>query len=115
MEKTWASRSSVERDLLTCVEFGSAIWRAGRRHGWPVRWTVNGSPFVGYVGERWGRFFLVIEPELREALGARVGDLLAVAVVPTHAASAVARAIEQSTCTTQPTRARTDAVVIAPR
>lgn len=30
-----------------------------RRHGWLIRGTANGIPFDGYIGERWGRFFIV--------------------------------------------------------
>ena len=32
-----------------------------RRHGWLIRGTANGVPFDGYIGERWGRFFIIID------------------------------------------------------
>src|SRR5437868_219534 len=30
-----------------------------RRHGWLVTGTANGTRFDGYIGERWGRFFII--------------------------------------------------------
>jgi hypothetical protein len=81
---------------------------AGRRHGWPVKGTIGRVPFVGYIGDRWGRFFILVEPEVREAAGAAIGDTLAVVIEPTQTATAVARAIEQSKATTQPKQARAD-------
>ena len=51
--------------------------------GWLIRGTANGVPFDGYVGERWRRFFIIIDPELREAAGASVGDTLRMVIQPT--------------------------------
>jgi hypothetical protein len=93
-----------------------AVWRrkpvrlAGRRHGWPVKGTVNRAPFEGYVGERWGRFFVMIDEGLRRAAGARVGDEVSVVVAPSTARSVLERAREQSKRTTQPSKARMDAL-----
>ncbi len=78
----------------------------GRRHGWVVAGTANGVAFEGYVGERWGRFFVIIEPALRRAAGVSVGDTLAMAIAPTAKATALARARAQSKSTTQPKRPR---------
>ena len=81
---------------------------AGRRHGWPVTGTVNGERFTGYVGDRWGRFFVIIPRAVREAAGVAVGDLVTVAIAPSRTAAAVAAATEQSKVTTQPGKARSD-------
>jgi len=85
---------------------------AERRHGWLVSGTVNRVRFDGYIGERWGRFFITIDQELREAARVAVGDMLQVVVQPTNSKKVYERALEQSKATTQPTRARADAIVI---
>jgi hypothetical protein len=85
---------------------------AERRHGWLVSGTVNRVRFDGYIGERWGRFFITIDPGLREAARVAVGDILKVVVQPTNRKNVYERALEQSKATTQPTKARADAVVI---
>ena len=56
----------------------------GRRHGWLITGTVNRVRFDGYVGERWGRFFMIIDDELREKAGVSVGDTLHLVVQPTR-------------------------------
>jgi hypothetical protein len=38
---------------------------APRRDGWLVTGTVNGTRFDGYIGFRWGRFFIAFMPGLR--------------------------------------------------
>jgi hypothetical protein len=86
-----------------------------RRHGWPIRGTANGVPFDGYIGERWGRFFIIIDTELREAAGASVGDRLKIVIQPTTAESTLDRAIAQSKVTTQPRTARADAIEVRRR
>lgn len=92
-----------------------ALWRevpvrlAGRRHGWPVKGTLNGVPFIGYVGDRWRRFFVIVEPALRAKANVAVGDTVAVKIEPSRSAATIATAIEQSKVTTQPKVARPDA------
>ena len=85
-----------------------------RRHGWLIRGTANGVPFDGYIGERWGRFFIIIDRELREAAEASVGDTLRIVIQPTAAERTLDRAIVQSKVTTQPRTARADAIVRRP-
>jgi hypothetical protein len=80
---------------------------AGRRHGWPVKVRAGRKRFAGYIGERWGRFFITLDAE---ALGAKVGDTLAFSVEPTKDRKVVALATEQSKATTQPSKARPDAL-----
>jgi hypothetical protein len=83
---------------------------AGRRHGWLVKGTANGARFDGYIGERWGRFFLALDAALRKAAGVVAGDTVAIAIEPAKTAETYLRACEQSKSTTQPGRARADAV-----
>jgi hypothetical protein len=40
---------------------------AGRRQGWVITGSANGVEFDGYIGERWNRFFIIIEKDLRDA------------------------------------------------
>jgi hypothetical protein len=81
-----------------------------RRAGWLVKGTLQGVRFEGYIGERWGRRFVIVEPELRDAAGVSVGDELTVVLEPTTSASALAKAREQSKVTTAPKKARADAL-----
>ena len=83
---------------------------AGRRHGWPVQGTLDGTRFSGYVGDRWGRFFVIVEPALRAKAGVAVGDVVTMVIEPSRTAAAIAIAIEQSKATTQPKVARSDAI-----
>jgi hypothetical protein len=83
---------------------------AGRRHGWLVAGSVNGVKFDGYIGERWNRFFIIIDSGLREAANVAVGDTLKMVVEPTWNASAFEQAREQSKVTTAPKTARTDTI-----
>src|SRR5438552_11549492 len=86
------------------------VWRikphrlAGRRHGWLVKGTLNGGKFDGYVGERWGKFFITLTE-------GNVGDSVAFVLEPTTSAQTLAKAIEQSKATTQPGKARADTMV----
>lgn len=93
-----------------------AVWRqkpvrlAGRRHGWLVNGTANGVRFDGYVGERWNRFFIALDEALLEAASASVGEVVTLVIAPTAAKRAYLQAYRQSERTTQPGRARSDAV-----
>ena len=82
---------------------------AGRRHGWPVTGSANGANFAAYIGERWGRFFITLEPALLRTLEAGPGQKLSMVVQPTDSPEIVDLAREQSTATTQPRVARADA------
>jgi hypothetical protein len=82
---------------------------AGRRHGWVIAASANGVTFDGYIGERWNRFFIIIEKELREAAKVNVGDILKMTIRPTSSADALATALRQSKVTTQPKTPRSDA------
>lgn len=83
---------------------------APRRDGWLVKGTANGTRFDAYIGFRWGRFFIIIEPELRSAAKVSVGDMLSLVVEPTMTAKALATAREQSKVTTAPKKGRADAM-----
>ena len=75
---------------------------AGRRQGWVITGSANGVEFDGYIGERWNRFFIIIEKDLRDAAEVDVGDTLKMKVQPTSNAEAFAKALSQSKVTTQP-------------
>ena len=83
---------------------------AGRRHGWLITGTVNGVQFDGYIGERWGRFFTIIDPDVRKQAGVSVGDTLRMVIQPTTARRVFERALEQSKVTTQPRTPRADVI-----
>ena len=91
-----------------------AVWRqrpvrlAGRRHGWLVTGTANGTRFDGYVGERWNRFFITLDEALRDAAGVSVGDLVSMVISPTSTRKAYLAACRQSEQTTQPGKLRVD-------
>ncbi len=93
-----------------------AVWRQKpvrldpRRDGWLVKGTVQGVRFDGYIGQRWGRFFLIVEAPLRKAAGVSVGDRVRVVVEPTATQRALEKARELSTNTTAPKKGRADAV-----
>jgi hypothetical protein len=84
---------------------------AGRRHGWLVTASANGVRFDGYIGQRWNRFFIIIDSGLREAASVAVGDTVKMIVEPTSSARVLAKAREQSKLTTAPKIARADAIV----
>lgn len=81
-----------------------------RRDGWLVTGTANGVRFDGYIGYRWGRFFIIIDLELRQAAAVSVGDKLCMIVEPTATMRALNRAREQSKVTTAPKKGRPDAI-----
>jgi hypothetical protein len=81
-----------------------------RRDGWLVEGNVDGVSFEGYIGQRWGRFFIIVDAALRAAAGVAVGDTLEVEVKPTRKASALATARELCKVTTAPRRGRPDAI-----
>jgi hypothetical protein len=84
---------------------------AGRRHGWVVAATANGVAFDGFIGERWNRFFIILEKDLRDSAKVSVGDLIQMTIRPTSSAAALLKAMEQSKVTTQPKTPRSDAIV----
>jgi hypothetical protein len=81
-----------------------------RREGWLVGGTANGIPFDGYIGQRWNRFFIIIDSVLRDAAKVSVGDTLRLIVRPTSSSRALANARAQSKMTTAPKKPRPDAI-----
>ena len=75
-----------------------------RREGWLVRGKIEGVGFEGWIGNRWGRFFIIVSAALRKQAGISVGDLLEISVEPTDSESALAIAREQAKLTTAPRR-----------
>jgi len=82
----------------------------GRRHGWLVVGSVNGVRFDGYIGERWNRFFIIMDRDLRDAANVAIGDTLKVSIEPTASARVFERARHQSKVTTAPKIVRADAI-----
>src|ERR1041384_1190259 len=68
---------------------------AGRRHGWVVAATANGVAFDGFIGERWNRFFIILEKNLRESAKLSLGDTIQMTLRPTSRVVAFLKAMEQ--------------------
>ena len=64
----------------------------GVRPGFLVRGTMNGQAFEGWIGHRWGRFFILVDETLRRRIGAAPGDAVTVAVEPRPVDPPAARA-----------------------
>ena len=73
-----------------------------RREGWLVTGAMNGAKFDGWIGFRWGRYFIIVDAALRKAAGIGVGDSVDVVVRPTTSAKALAVAKQQAPLTTAP-------------
>lgn len=41
-----------------------------------VRGTIDGTPFDGWIGKRWGRRFIIVDQALRKRAGVAVGDVV---------------------------------------
>jgi hypothetical protein len=95
--------------------FGPPVRLAGRRHGWVVSASLNGTKFDGYIGERWGRFFVIVDKDIREAAGVAAGDRVSIGVAPSDDPGMLERAIEQSHQTTQPSKARAYTTATRPK
>jgi hypothetical protein len=81
-----------------------------RRDGWLVKGTANRVRFDSYIGQRWGKYFIIIEPTVRSDAKLSVGDTVSVVIEPTFTATALAKARELSKVTTAPKKGRVDAV-----
>ena len=73
-----------------------------RRDGWLIRGTMNRVRFQGWIGYRWGRFFIMVDPQMREAASVEVGDSIAFNIGPTTSEAAMKIAREQARLTTAP-------------
>ena len=58
----------------------------GKRAGHLIAGTLNGHRFEGWIGHRWGRFFILVDEQLQDAAGIGVGDMVDVSVRPRPAA-----------------------------
>ncbi len=52
------------------------------KRGWLVRGSIAGQDFEGWIGLRWGRFFILVDADLQERAGVRAGDTVEVKVRP---------------------------------
>ncbi|MEZ5966351.1 MAG: DUF1905 domain-containing protein [Planctomycetota bacterium] len=75
-----------------------------RREGWLVAGVLDGVAFFGWIGQRWGRYFTIVDSDLRAQAGVAVGDECEVALRPTTDPRALAKALEQAPRTTAPGR-----------
>lgn len=73
-----------------------------RRDGWLIRGTMNKVRFQGWIGYRWGRFFIIVDPEMRKAAEVEVGDSMVFNIEPTTSEAAMKIAREQAKLTTAP-------------
>ena len=96
------SRQSFRGEILTghkgdavVVPFDPAkVWSAEPaavpppwRRGYLVRGTLNQHAFEGWIGFRWGRFFILVDDELQRAAGVSAGDEVDVIVEPRRKAT----------------------------
>ena len=75
-----------------------------RRDGWLIRGTMNTRDFHGWIGYRWGRFSVIVDPQMREAASVEVGDRIVFNIEPTTSEAAMKIAREQAKLTTAPSR-----------
>ena len=75
-----------------------------RRDGWLIRGTMNRVRFQGWIGYRWGRFFIMVDPQMREAASVEVGDSIVFNIEPTTSEAAMKIARGQAKLTTAPSR-----------
>ncbi len=54
----------------------------GRRPGHLIRARLNGHSFDGWIGRRWGRFFVLVDESVREAAGVSVGEIVDIVLEP---------------------------------
>jgi hypothetical protein len=45
-----------------------------------VTGTLDGTPFEGWIGHRWGRRFIIVDQALRKRAGVAVGDVVEMVV-----------------------------------
>jgi uncharacterized protein DUF1905 len=85
-----------------------AIALDARRRGWLVAGKLDGVAFDGWIGHRWGRFFIIVDEALRSAARVAAGDTVEVVVAPTARGAALDVAHAQAPLTTA-SRRRPDA------
>lgn len=100
------SKQTFETELLmghkgaaVIVPFDPAeLWRIepvqvpsaeyGERPGFLVAASIAGHRFDGWIGNRWGRFFMIVSPQVRKAAKVSVGDVVRVEVTPRASSAA---------------------------
>ena len=61
-----------------------APWKLGHL----VKGSINKRRFEGWIGKRWGRFFIIIDEELQTSAGIAPGDTVQVEIEPRAKAKA---------------------------
>ncbi|HTF90319.1 MAG TPA: DUF1905 domain-containing protein [Planctomycetota bacterium] len=67
----------------------------GVRPGHLVRGTLNGRAFEGWIGNRWGKNFILVDATLQRAAKLAIGDLVDVAIAPRARSTAKPRTIKK--------------------
>lgn len=75
-----------------------------RREGWPIEGRLNNILFKGWIGFRWGKYFVIVDEALCKKAKAKVGDTVDLALKPTRSIVALRIAKEQAKLTTAPKR-----------
>jgi uncharacterized protein DUF1905 len=72
-----------------------------------VAGTIDGTPFDGWIGKRWGRHFIIVDQALRKRANVAVGDVVELVVAPRASAAPKAPARpSRASGTRSPSRAR---------
>jgi len=71
------------------VEIATPVY--GKALGHPVRGTIAGVAFEGWIGRRWGRFFILVDEDLRRRAGISTGSPVTVSIAPAPDRRAVIR------------------------
>ena len=78
---TWAVKVPFDPSSALGTRFEPVSHRHATE-GHVVRGTMNGRAFDGFIGRKYGFFFLLVEGELRKTIGATPGDTVTVVVEP---------------------------------
>jgi hypothetical protein len=78
---TWAVKVPFDPSSALGTAFEPVTHRHAKE-GHVVRGTMNGARFDGFIGKKYGFFFLLVEGALRASVGAAPGDTVTVVVEP---------------------------------
>jgi hypothetical protein len=71
-ERVWKSRPVMI----------DAPYSRKKQEAYLVAGTIDGTPFEGWIGKRWGRRFIIVDQALRKLAGVKVGDVVELVVQP---------------------------------
>ena len=70
-----------------------------------VAGTIDGTPFEGWIGKRWGRHFIIVDQALRKRADVAVGDVVEIVVEPRGAGPRAKKASAAPKAPARPSRA----------